>query len=63
MVEKWKVIFLQDSGALFSVLPFSPGPWSNNKVIIQGISGQPLEHYFTWPLACSWVDLHFCHST
>jgi hypothetical protein len=45
-----------------SLLPFSPGPWSNNKVIVQGISGQPLECYFTWPLACSWGDLHFCHS-
>jgi hypothetical protein len=32
------------------------------KVIIQGKSGQPLEYYFTWPLACSWGDLLFCHS-
>jgi hypothetical protein len=31
------------------------------KVIIRGKSGQPLEHYFTWPLACSWGDLLFCH--
>jgi hypothetical protein len=61
MVEKRKVIFLLDSGAHFSVLPFSLGPWYNNKVIILGISGQPLEHYFTWPLACSCRDLHFCH--
>jgi hypothetical protein len=32
------------------------------KVIIQGISGKPLGHYFTWPLACSLGDLLFCHS-
>jgi hypothetical protein len=31
MVEMRKVIFLLDSGAHFSVLPFSPGPWSNDK--------------------------------
>jgi hypothetical protein len=43
MAEKQKVIFLLDSGAHFSVLPFSLGPWSNDKVIIQGKSGQPLE--------------------
>jgi hypothetical protein len=62
IVEKQKVTFLLDSEACFSVLPFSPGPQSNNKVIIWGISGQPLEHYFTWPLTCSWGDLYFCHS-
>jgi hypothetical protein len=38
ILEKWKVIFLLYSGAYFSVLPFSPGPWSNNKVTC-GISG------------------------
>jgi hypothetical protein len=52
-VEKQKVIFLLDSGARFSVLPFSLGPRSNDKVIIRGISGKPLERYFTWPLSCS----------
>jgi hypothetical protein len=62
MVEKQKVIFLLDSGACFSVLPFSPSPWSENKVIVWGISGQPLEHHFTQPLACCWGDLHSCHS-
>jgi hypothetical protein len=31
MAEKQKVIFLLDSGACLSVLPFSPGPWSNDK--------------------------------
>jgi hypothetical protein len=31
MAGKQKVIFLLDSGAHFSVLPFSPGPWSNDK--------------------------------
>jgi hypothetical protein len=39
MAEKQKVIFLIDSGARFSVLPFSPGPWYNDKVIIWGKSG------------------------
>jgi hypothetical protein len=32
------------------------------KVIIWSISGKPLEHYFTRPLACSLGDLLFCHS-
>jgi hypothetical protein len=31
MAEKQNVIFLLDSGACFSVLPFSPGPRSNDK--------------------------------
>jgi hypothetical protein len=31
MGEKQKVIFLLDSGAHFSVLPFSPGLQSNDK--------------------------------
>jgi hypothetical protein len=31
MAEKQKVIFLIESGACFSVLPFSPGPRSNDK--------------------------------
>jgi hypothetical protein len=43
MAERQKVIFLLDSGAHFSVLHFSFGPWSNDKVIVWGISGQPLE--------------------
>jgi hypothetical protein len=55
-------MFLLDNGARFSVLPFSPGPQSNDRVIIWGISGLPLECYFTWPLVCSWGDLHLCHS-
>jgi hypothetical protein len=62
MVEKQKVIFQLDSGDDFSLLTFSPSPWSKNKVIIQGISGQPPELYFTGHLACSWGDLLFCHS-
>jgi hypothetical protein len=62
MAEKQKIIFRLDSGAHFSVLPFFPVPRSNDKVIIQGISGQPLERYFTWPLVCSLGDLLFCHS-
>jgi hypothetical protein len=32
MAEKQKVIFLLDSGACFSVSPFSPGPQSNDKI-------------------------------
>jgi hypothetical protein len=59
--KKKKIIFQLDSGAHFSVLSFSPVPSSMTKVIIRGKSGQPLEHYFTWPLACSWGDLLFCH--
>jgi hypothetical protein len=31
MAEKQKVIFFLDSGARFSVLPFSPGPRSKDK--------------------------------
>jgi hypothetical protein len=31
-------------------------------MVIGGISDQPLEHYFTRPLACSWGNLYFCHS-
>jgi hypothetical protein len=62
IVDKWKVIFLLDSEAHFFVLPFSPGPWSNDKFIIRGLSGQPLECYFTCPPVCSWGYLHFCHS-
>jgi hypothetical protein len=31
MAEKQKVIFLLDSEGRFSVLPFSPGPQSNDK--------------------------------
>jgi hypothetical protein len=55
MAEKQKVIFLLVSGAHFSVLPFLvPSPMT--KVIIQGKSGQPLERYFTWPLAFSLGD-------
>jgi hypothetical protein len=62
MAEKQKIIFWVDRGACFSALSFSPGPQSNDKVIVRGIFGQSLEHYFTWPLACSWGDLLFCHS-
>jgi hypothetical protein len=39
-----KIIFQLDSRAHFSVLPFSPGPWSMTKIIVQDKSGQPLEH-------------------
>jgi hypothetical protein len=36
MAEKQKIIFQLDSGAYFSVLPFSPGPWSNDKTYHSG---------------------------
>jgi hypothetical protein len=62
MTKKQKIIFRLDNGAHLSDLSFSPCPWSKVKVIIQGISGQSLECKFTWPLACSWGDLLFCHS-
>jgi hypothetical protein len=32
------------------------------KVIIQGKSGKPLEHYFTWALTYPLRDLLFCNS-
>jgi hypothetical protein len=41
--KKQKIIFQLDSGAHLSVLSFSPGPQSNDKVIVWGESGQPLE--------------------
>jgi hypothetical protein len=62
MAENQKIIFQLDSRACFSVLQFSLGPQSNDKVIIRGKSGHPLDHYFTQPLACSWGDLLSCHS-
>jgi hypothetical protein len=41
MAEKQKIIFRLDSGAHFSVLPFSPGPWSNDKVIVGAYLASP----------------------
>jgi hypothetical protein len=41
--KKAKDHFLARQWSYFSVLPFSPSPWSNDKVIIWGKSGQPLE--------------------
>jgi hypothetical protein len=61
-IEKHKVSLLIDTGASISAIPFSPGPRSSKKITVQGISGQPLEYYFTQPLACSWGNFHFCHS-
>jgi hypothetical protein len=49
MTKKTKIIFQTDSGAHFSVLPFSPGPQSNDKVIIQDKSGQPASLPGLWP--------------
>jgi hypothetical protein len=43
VVEKHKVIFPLDSRACFSVIPFSPGSRSNNKVRAWDTLGQPLE--------------------
>jgi hypothetical protein len=59
---KHKVSLLINTGASISAIPFSPRSRSSKKIIVQGISGQFLEHYFTQPLACSWGDFHFCHS-
>jgi hypothetical protein len=36
MAEKQKIIFQLDSGDCFSVLPFSPGHWSNDKSYCSG---------------------------
>jgi hypothetical protein len=57
-----KVSLIIDTGPSILVILFSPGPRSSKKITVQGISGQPLQHYFTQPLACSWGDFHFCHS-
>jgi hypothetical protein len=61
-IEKHKVSLLINTGASISAIPFSPGPRSSKKITVQGISGQPLEHYFTQSIACSWGYFHFCHS-
>jgi hypothetical protein len=61
MIEKHNVSLLINTGASISAIPVSPGPRSSKKISVQGISGQPLEHYFTQPLACSRGDFHFCH--
>jgi hypothetical protein len=61
-IEKHKVSLLTDTGASISAIPFSPGPRSSKKITVWGISGQPLECYFTQYLACSWGDFHFSHS-
>jgi hypothetical protein len=62
MIEKNKVSLLNNTGASISAIPFSPGPRFSKEITVWGISGQPLERYFTQPLACSWGDFHFCHS-
>jgi hypothetical protein len=46
-IEKHKVSLLIDTGASISAIPFFPGPRSSKKITVQGISGQPLKHYFT----------------
>jgi hypothetical protein len=61
-IEKHKVSFLIYTGARISAIPFSPGPRSSKKLTVQGISGQPLERYFTQTLARSWGDFYFYHS-
>jgi hypothetical protein len=60
-IEKHKVTLI-DIGASISAITLSPGPRSFKTTTVQGISDQPLEYYFTQPLACSWEDFHFCHS-
>jgi hypothetical protein len=61
-IEKDKVSLLNDTGASISAISFSFRHRSFNKITVQSISGQPLEHYFTQSLACFWGDFHFCHS-
>jgi hypothetical protein len=61
MAEKQKIIFWLDSGAHFSVLPFSLDPRSNDKSYR---SGQiwPAPRALVYPaLACFRGDLLFCH--
>jgi hypothetical protein len=62
MAEKQKVIFLLDSGACFSVLPFSPGPCSNDKNYHLGQIWQARRALVYLASGCSWGDLLFCHS-
>jgi hypothetical protein len=61
-IKKHRVSLLIDIGASMSDIFFSSGPRSSKKITVPGISGQPLEHSFTHPLAHSWGDFHFCHS-
>jgi hypothetical protein len=49
-IEKHKVSLLIDTGASISAIPFSPEPRCSKKVTVWGISGQPLECYFTQTL-------------
>jgi hypothetical protein len=60
MAEKQKITFFLDNGAVS--LSYHSLLVPSDKVIIWGIFGKPLEHYFTQPLTCSWGDLLFCHS-
>jgi hypothetical protein len=62
MAKKQKAIFLLDSGARFSVLPFSPGPWPNDKSYCLGqiwLATTALVYLASWPALLSL----FPHST
>jgi hypothetical protein len=59
--RKTRAHFLARQWRPFLCLTFLSWSQSNDKVIVQGKSGQPLEHCFTQPLFCSWGDLLFCH--
>jgi hypothetical protein len=61
-IEKHKISLLMDTRAYFSAIPFPPRPRFSEKTTVWGISAQPLKCFFTQPFACSWGDLHFCHS-
>jgi hypothetical protein len=61
-IKNHKISLLIDTGASISAVPFSPGLRSSKKITVRSISSQPLERYFTQPLACSCGDFHFCHS-
>jgi hypothetical protein len=57
-----KIIFRLDSGAHFSVLPFSLGPRPNDNSYRLGQIWPAPRVQFIRPLICSWGDLLFCHS-
>jgi hypothetical protein len=66
LVERWKVIFLLDSGACFSVLPFSPGPWSKQSYYLGHIWPAPrVLFYLTFGLLLGRPPLlsFFSHSS
>jgi hypothetical protein len=62
MAGKQKVIFLLESRACFSVLPFSPGPQSNDKNYHSGQIWLALRVLVYLASGLLLGDLLFCHS-